>query len=61
MLVLSILLVTKKVKFFNRCVLSYLKMNGCIKYFEKGGKNMSFIIKNDDISDMNDIDIWEWH
>ena len=36
-------------------------MNGYIKYFEKGGKNMSFIIKDDDISDMNDIDISEWH
>ena len=36
-------------------------MNGYIKYFEKGGKSMSFIIKDDDISDMNDIDISEWH
>ena len=24
-------------------------MNGCIKYFEKGNKNMSFSIKDDDV------------
>ena len=26
-------------------------MSGCIKYFENGGTNMSFMIKNDDILD----------
>ena len=26
-------------------------MSGYIKYFEKGGKNMSFMIKNDDVLD----------
>ena len=26
-------------------------MSGYIKYFENGGKNMSFIIKNDDVLD----------
>ena len=26
-------------------------MIGCIKYFENGGKNMSFVIKDDDILD----------
>ena len=27
------------------------QMSGCIKYFENGGTNMSFMIKNDDILD----------
>ena len=49
MIFLSILLVTKKMKLFSRCVLSYLKKNGYIKYFENGGKNMSFVIKDDDV------------
>ena len=26
-------------------------MSGYIKYFENGGKNMSFVIKNDDVLD----------
>ena len=30
-------------------------MNGYIKYFENGGKNMSFLIKNDDVWQK---DIW---
>ena len=25
------------------------QMNGCIKYCENGGKNMSFLIKNDEV------------
>ena len=25
------------------------QMSGCIKYFEKGGKSMSFLIKDDDV------------
>ena len=25
------------------------QMNGYIKYFENGGKNMSFLIKNDEV------------
>ena len=32
--------------------------NGYIKYFENGGKNMSFLIKNDD-KNMKKYDIWE--
>ena len=26
-------------------------MTGCIKYFENGRKNMSFMVKNDDVLD----------
>ena len=26
-------------------------MTGCIKYFENGGKNMSFVIKDDHVLD----------
>ena len=32
-------------------------MNGCIKYFENGGKNMSFMIKDDKVWDKYD-KIW---
>ena len=28
-----------------------LIMSGCIKYFENGGKNMSLMVKNDDVLD----------
>ena len=28
-----------------------LQMTGCIKYFENGGKNISFVVKNDDVLD----------
>ena len=34
-----------------------LQMSGYIKYFENGGKNMSFIIKNDRVLD-NYTEIW---
>ena len=33
------------------------QMNGCIKYFENGGKNMSFLIKDDKVWDKYD-KIW---
>ena len=33
------------------------QMNGCIKYFENGGKNMSFMIKDDKVWDKYD-KIW---
>ena len=33
------------------------KMNGYIKYFENGGKNMSFMIKDDKVWDKYD-KIW---
>ena len=49
MMVLNILLIKKKAKLLNRYVLSYLKGN--IKYFENGGKNISFVIKDDDVLD----------
>ena len=32
-------------------------MNGYIKYFENGGKNMSFLIKNDEVWQKYE-DIW---
>ena len=32
-------------------------MTGCIKYFENGGKNMSFMIKDDEVWDKYD-NIW---
>ena len=34
------------------------QMNGYIKYFENGGKNMSFLIKNDEIWEKYE-DIWD--
>ena len=61
----SILLVTKKA--LNRlCKLLIVKpvciilpqMNGYIKYFENGGKNMSFLINNDDVLDKYN-EIWD--
>ena len=45
---LNILLVTKKVKLINQYVLSYLKYT---KYSENGGKNMSFMVKDQDFLD----------
>ena len=35
-----------------------LQMTGHIKYFEKGGKNMSFVIKDDDVQDKYN-EIWD--
>ena len=59
MVVLNILLVTKKVTLLNHYVLSYLKwLTGYIKYFENEGKNMSFIIKYDDVLDKYN-EIWD--
>ena len=43
---LSFLLVTKRVKLLNLYALSYFDY---IKYFENGGKNMSFLIKDDEV------------
>ena len=34
------------------------QMNGYIKYFENGGKNMSFVIKDDDVLDKYN-EIWD--
>ena len=34
------------------------QMNGYIKYLESGGKNMSFVVKNDDVSDIYN-EIWD--
>ena len=33
-------------------------MNGYIKYFENGEKNMSFLIKNDEVREQYE-DIWD--
>ena len=33
-------------------------MNGYIKYFENAGKNMSFLIKNDEVCEKYE-DIWD--
>ena len=35
------------------------QMSGYIKYFENGGKNMSFLIKNDEVWDKYN-QIWDW-
>ena len=48
MMVLNILLVTKKVKLLNRCII-LPQISGYIKYFENGGKNMSFMVKDDHV------------
>ena len=48
---LNILLVTKKVQLVKPLCIILSQMNGCIKYFENGGKDMSFIIKGDNILD----------
>ena len=45
MMVLNISLVTKKMKLLNHYVLFYLK------YFENGGTNMSFMVKDDNVLD----------
>ena len=52
MVVLDILLVIEKVKLLNHYVLSYLK------YIESGGKNMSFVIKDDYVLDKYN-EIWD--
>ena len=52
-MVLYTLLVTEKVNFLNHYVLFLPQMSGYIKwvgiYFEYGGTNMSFLIKNDEV------------
>ena len=35
-----------------------LQMTGYLKYFESGGKNMSFVIKDDDVLDKYN-EIWD--
>ena len=54
-MVLNILLVTKKVKLLYIIV---SQMSGYIKYFENGGKNMSLVIKYDDVLHKYN-EIWE--
>ena len=53
----SILLVTKKVTLSSHYVLFLPQMDGYIKYFENGGINMSFMIKDDKVWDKYD-KIW---
>ena len=48
-MVLSILLVTKKVKLLNRYVLSYLKWKDTKNALKTEEKNILFVIKNDDL------------
>ena len=52
-MVLYTLFVTEKVKFLNHYVLFLPQVSGYIKwvgiYFEYGGTNMSFLIKNDEV------------
>ena len=55
-MVLNILLVTKKVKLLNGYALT--QMIGYIKYFENWGKNISFVIKDDDVLDKYN-EIWD--
>ena len=51
MMVLNILLVIKKVKLLDRLCIILPQMNGYIKYFENGGKYMSFVFKGNDALD----------
>ena len=49
MMVLNISLVTKKMILSSyRCIISP-QMSGYMKYFENGGKKISFMIKNDSV------------
>ena len=43
---------------FNHYVLFYLKMDGYIKYFDDGGKNMTFVTDNEKIYKKYN-EIWE--
>ena len=40
------------------CIILH-QMSGCIKYFENGGKNMSFLIKDDEVWEKRK-QIWDW-
>ena len=57
---LSILLVTKKVGIVKPLCIVLPQMSGYIKYFENGGKNMSLLIKDDEVWDkIRKIKIWD--
>ena len=56
MVVLSILLVTEGEIFKPLCII-LPQMSGQIKYFENGGNNMSFVIKDDGVLDKYN-EIW---
>ena len=51
MVVLSILLFAQKVRLLDSLCIILPQMSGYIKYFENGGKNMSFVIKGNDVLD----------
>ena len=51
MMVLNILLVTKKGEIVKPLCIILPQMAGYIKYFENGGKSMSFIIKDNHVLD----------
>ena len=50
---LSILLVPQKINSKSLCII-LPQMDGYIKYFENGSKNMSFLIKDDEVWDKYD-------
>ena len=56
-MVLNIALVTRKTNLSPLCII-LSKMTGYIKYFENGGKNMSFEIKDDDVQNKYN-EIWD--
>ena len=51
MMASSILLVTKKIVFLNSLCIILPYMRRYKKYFENSGKNMSFVIKYDNVLD----------
>ena len=55
---LRISLVIKKAKLLNRCKIILPQINGCIKYFDNGSKNMSFFIRDDEVLDKYN-EIWD--
>ena len=54
---LNILLVTKKDEIVKPLYIILPQMSGYIKCFENGGKNMSFVVKDDDVLDKYN-EIW---
>ena len=48
----------KEVEIVKLLCIKLPEMTGYIKYFENGGKNMSFLVKDDDVSDEYN-EIWE--
>ena len=57
-MVLNILLVYKDGKIVKPLCIILLQLRGYIKNFENGGKNLSFMVKNDDVLDKYN-EIWD--